>query len=1007
MLQRGKLPLDGSNHWLVILTQHNAKMNFFRCLQFAWTTLLCLGCLSSGLAQNTPFSDDFNRADSATIGNGWSFNTTNDGHPRILGNQLIGAAEGGHGGIHRPFPLTDSISIQVTFREMNGFGGDPNRYSHEVAVRNDGTDATGYRVFVARSGRTYDNSSIAVFDGETLVGRHPTAFQFGADVRLQFTAYADGRVIGNVTSNGQTEPFAFGPHTIISTGNNVAISFGYFDTRVTTPTIARVDDFLVSSTPLAQPDLTLSAFNSVSPFGTYGTWNSNLVALSGAIGLVNGADDNGGLAYTYSTVQNWSQYINSTAVLSVKVNSGNALPRLIFAIRTQNPNYHYHYSIYMPDSLVAGSSGYFQTSTSILRSPRAVLDADNGFANIGNGPAFAPDLTKVIGWNIAGSLIDPPYEVVRMAFDDLSLRTSATNLGISGPVTVSATSAKPTDVITLTVPIRNFTVVSARPCTITARFPGSTVVFPFTVPSIAPGVTQTMTLSVPIPCEWSGTHPISIELDSDHITGDASLANNTAQTAPISIAPSTILVPSASTWTYLHPLNGVDAQNSTPGFQTNWMKPTSPNFGTSGTAPLGYGVFDFAALGKDIGTPPSGQRYTAYFRKSFTLPATVTGNFFANMIVDDGAVIYIDGQRVGDYNHAAADTYTSLAPLVADETKRQCVPLTLTTLNAGTHLLAVSVHNNASGSTDLAFDLELRKARAAHPDLAWSSSSHLQKTVLTHGESTKYELVVNNIGTAGSTPTSVTFSTFNSQSAPLGSPITMDIPPIEAMGVKKFSVTLPPLSSPKSGEYIMSVEIDPSQVVSDEDRSNNSASSTFRLESAGRLFAICIGATDGGATRGDLGAARTLVALKQFPNWVFGPENLQHAITLNGELPGLKNLLFNALDRIASSISSTDTLVIYYNGHGGAISEIGTDEGETPITYRTILHGDLFETPYSNDRRDEFLGLDVRDDDLATKLSQAPWPQVRKVILLDCCHAGGFHGTAGNGVDPKVRPLSG
>jgi hypothetical protein len=195
---------------------------------------------------------------------------------------------------------------------------------------------------------------------------------------------------------------------------------------------------------------------------------------------------------------------------------------------------------------------------------------------------------------------------------------------------------------------------------------------------------------------------------------------------------------------------------------------TGPSFTTSGTGyeagatagPLGYGALDywtnattavppvvaeFTALGTTLTTPASGVRYTGYFRTTFTVPND--GSIYANPtltgIIDDGAFIYLDGVLVSRVNvgtlgaAGVADTYTGLAanttntesgirtfslniaPLSSTGSGfNPTAPATAFVLNTtgiarvsnlapGVHTLAVSTHNQANNSSDIAMALKL------------------------------------------------------------------------------------------------------------------------------------------------------------------------------------------------------------------------------------------------------------------------------------------------------------
>ncbi|HUU91133.1 MAG TPA: lamin tail domain-containing protein, partial [Phycisphaerae bacterium] len=168
-----------------------------------------------------------------------------------------------------------------------------------------------------------------------------------------------------------------------------------------------------------------------------------------------------------------------------------------------------------------------------------------------------------------------------------------------------------------------------------------------------------------------------------------------------------------NTWNYMHPLDATDPATADPDFETTWMQPTGydgPAFDASGEALLGYGTINWAQVVTNIGQPSSGSRYTAYFRRQVTVAEDMV-DVGIELLSDDGAVIYLDGAEIGRTNISGADTYFAFAEdayypdgaLTEDRTET----LSISDLDAGTYTLAVSVHQNQAGSSDLGFDLRL------------------------------------------------------------------------------------------------------------------------------------------------------------------------------------------------------------------------------------------------------------------------------------------------------------
>jgi hypothetical protein len=83
-----------------------------------------------------------------------------------------------------------------------------------------------------------------------------------------------------------------------------------------------------------------------------------------------------------------------------------------------------------------------------------------------------------------------------------------------------------------------------------------------------------------------------------------------------------------------------------------------------------------------------------------------------DLVVDDGAVVYLDGEEVLRWNCCSdiagndVDDYFSFARAEGDEDKFETVYV-LEQLPPGEHLLAVSVHQDTTDSIDLGFGMRL------------------------------------------------------------------------------------------------------------------------------------------------------------------------------------------------------------------------------------------------------------------------------------------------------------
>lgn len=118
---------------------------------------------------------------------------------------------------------------------------------------------------------------------------------------------------------------------------------------------------------------------------------------------------------------------------------------------------------------------------------------------------------------------------------------------------------------------------------------------------------------------------------------------------------------------------------------------------------------------------------TYYFRRIFTVadPMLFT-SLNAHLLRDDGAVVYLNGLEVWRSNMPTGTvSYLTLAASAVsgtDENTYFTTTLSPSFLHAGTNLIAIEVHQNSNGSSDLSFDFALagRFGTPAPSQLTWS-----------------------------------------------------------------------------------------------------------------------------------------------------------------------------------------------------------------------------------------------------------------------------------------------
>lgn len=149
-----------------------------------------------------------------------------------------------------------------------------------------------------------------------------------------------------------------------------------------------------------------------------------------------------------------------------------------------------------------------------------------------------------------------------------------------------------------------------------------------------------------------------------------------------------------------------------------------------GRAKFGYGDNNEITT-IDFGENSSNKHITTYFRRRFHLdnPADYNG-LVASLLVDDGAVIYLNGTEVRRINLPSGtisfSTRANGAVGGSDETTFVAWTLDESQLVAGENIIAVEVHQNSPSSSDLGFDLGL-DAPLAHPvsspNVIWTRES--------------------------------------------------------------------------------------------------------------------------------------------------------------------------------------------------------------------------------------------------------------------------------------------
>ena len=167
----------------------------------------------------------------------------------------------------------------------------------------------------------------------------------------------------------------------------------------------------------------------------------------------------------------------------------------------------------------------------------------------------------------------------------------------------------------------------------------------------------------------------------------------------------TTLIDDEATWQYYD-------QGSLDG--ANW---TAINYNTSdwgeGKAPLGYFVGGNRHYNTelDYGGDTRNKRPTYYFRHTITLNEQPTDAdvFSLNYTIDDGLIVYVNGTEAGRYNMPSGNVwYNTFATTYAyDNPDTGTLQLPASLFRKGKNVIAVEVHNNEAGSTDILWQAQL------------------------------------------------------------------------------------------------------------------------------------------------------------------------------------------------------------------------------------------------------------------------------------------------------------
>ncbi len=181
------------------------------------------------------------------------------------------------------------------------------------------------------------------------------------------------------------------------------------------------------------------------------------------------------------------------------------------------------------------------------------------------------------------------------------------------------------------------------------------------------------------------------------------------------------LLPANSNWKYFDKGYSPGASWNLPGFDdTSWDE---------GKGELGYGDVGETTI-LNYGPDPENKYITYYFRSEFELTdiSNFTG-FTINLMRDDGAVIYVNGEEVLRSNMPSGDigydTYAVTFIGGDDEITYFGFQLDELPVQNGANSIAVEIHQNGPNSSDISFDLELSGNYYAAGEITFLYDSHV------------------------------------------------------------------------------------------------------------------------------------------------------------------------------------------------------------------------------------------------------------------------------------------
>lgn len=178
------------------------------------------------------------------------------------------------------------------------------------------------------------------------------------------------------------------------------------------------------------------------------------------------------------------------------------------------------------------------------------------------------------------------------------------------------------------------------------------------------------------------------------------------------------LMPEGRVWSY---------RDDDVDLGTSWREPDYDDSAWStGASPAGFGSID----GLNLATTITTRIPTAYFRTVVDVPnANLVESLTFRLLVDDGAIVYLNGQEVfrKGFDPGEVVTHDSLADNNTNEDDFEEFEVGPDFLVEGANVIAIQVHNRSVGNNDMGFEMSLSAqdvllAPGVDPAFEWTST---------------------------------------------------------------------------------------------------------------------------------------------------------------------------------------------------------------------------------------------------------------------------------------------